>query len=449
MPPRQGKQSSARPTARGFHRRRSLLARPGCRVVALCTLAVLGILAAVADHSPPDPADRTSIADPAASSSTAPPARLPGGPAGAPASGAASAPASGPPSAATRTAPPALGVQFHGMWEMYYSGGTVAPNRMFWRHLDALQRFGVAVIRVDVGWSGSQPSPGAPSVRSTYNRRLALVLRAAAERGMRVLLTLHQSPAWARPGTGSSLKQFPTDPDAIRPWATWMARTFGRHVAAWEVWNEPNLEAFTGVGDPGRRVSRYVRVLRAAATGLRAGHPSARVVFGGPAQTDDAFVRAAYAHGAKPWFDIMAVHPYQGNQTQSPDSPDEPAARWHMTHLPAVLAVMAAHGDGHKPVWWTEFGYSVHSNGGVDEAWLYGVPTAERSGEYFRRAFELARTRYPQVRVAVLYTAYKTPSDAAGHQYGYRLLEPDGRPRAQLPLLHEYLGRFPTHRPIR
>jgi hypothetical protein len=314
---------------------------------------------------------------------------------------------------------------------------------MFTRHLDQLAAQGVRILRVDVGWSSSQPNAAAPTMATTYNQRIDRVLAGAAARGMQVLLTLHQTPAWAASRPDLGVKQFPANPDAIAPWATWMGRTFGGRVAAWEIWNEPNLREFTGVDDPLERARRYVPLLRAASQALRSATPHPTIVFGGPAQTDDTFIRAAYAAGAQPYFDVMALHPYQGNQTQPPEATDLDS-RARVTHFPAVIAAMAEYGDAAKPVWWTEFGYSTHTNAGIptNEPWLFGVPDDTTSAEYLRRQFELARVRYPQVQVAIVYTAYKPPSDAAGHQYGYRLLEPDGTPRAQLPALRRYFASF-------
>ncbi len=348
--------------------------------------------------------------------------------------------------------PPALGVQFHGTWELYYSpSSSAAPNAMFTRHLDQIAKNGATMIRLDIGWSASQPSNATPSLSNVYNKRIALVLDQAAKRGLKVLVTLHQSPSWARPGTGSNVKQYPTNPDSIKPWTTWLARTWGSKVEAWEVWNEPNLAEFTGVSDSSKRAARYVPVLKAAAAGFRAGRAGTTVVFGGPAQTDDVFVRQAYVAGAKPHFDVMAIHPYQGNQTKPPESTDI-SGKPRMTNFPAVVDAMSDYGDGNKPVWWTEFGFSVHSNANVpkEKVWLLGVPSDDVSGDYLRRSFELARKKYPQVRVGILYTAYRNSgSDSYGHQTGYRLIESNGTVLAQLPILGKYMDGFAGHRALR
>jgi len=339
--------------------------------------------------------------------------------------------------------PPALGVHFHGTWDMYYASRDTGPGSMFEDHLDQLADHSVEVLRVDVGWSASQPAYTVPSASHWYNQRIERVLDAAADRDMQVLLTLHQSPAWARPGTSGDARQFPTDPELIRPWAAWMARTYGKRVLAWEIWNEPNLKAFTGVDDPRARPDRYVPLLKAAYEGLKAGDPDAVVVFGGPCQNDDVFVRACYRLGARDYFDVMSVHPYQGNQTIPPDA-DDAGTRERMTHFPALLEVMADYLDGDKPVWWTEFGFSVHGNAGVptDKPWRLGVATDALSAEYLYRSFELARREYPQVRLAVVYAAYKPATDSSGHQYGYRMLDVDGTVRPQLPTLRRYQAAF-------
>lgn len=337
--------------------------------------------------------------------------------------------------------PPAFGVQFHGTWDDYYSGGAT-PKPILGKQLDQLAANRVALLRVDVGWSTSQPQAGVLNANSTYNKRIKVVLREAAKRNLRVMLTVWRAPGWAKSKTQPNVG-FPGNPESVKPWATWMAKTFGDQVYAWQVWNEPNIEAFTGIPNENERAGWYVPFLKATSTALRAGDPDAKIIFGGPAQNDDVFIRKCYELGAKDFFDVMAVHPYQGNQTREPEAPD-PGEKYYTTHFATVAAVMAQFGDGEKPVWWTEFGYSVHSNANVpaDMSYKYGVETAEKSGDFLRRAFELARTKYPQVEAIFVYTAYREGKDPYGHESGYSLLNADGTPKAQLPMIRDYLAKF-------
>jgi hypothetical protein len=109
-------------------------------------------------------------------------------------------------------------------------------------------------------------------------------------------------------------------------------------------------------------VQQYVSLLRAAYPGFKAGDPAAKVILGGPASNDDGWIGQVYSLGGKDSFDVLSTHPYQGVADAPPEHPDD-GDRWWFTHLPAVRNVMIANGDGAKPVWFTEFGWSNHTNG--------------------------------------------------------------------------------------
>jgi hypothetical protein len=351
---------------------------------------------------------------------------------------------------------------------------------MLGRHLDALAAHGVQLVRIDIGWSASQPRRGVIDPGSWYNRRIAAALAAAGARGLKVLFVLHQSPAWSRTegtgGTGGAgaaavgdVRSFPRDPASIRPWTTWLARAFGDRVVGFEVWNEPNLADFTGIADRDHRPARYVALLKEASLGLRAGRPGVTVVFGGPSEMDVEFVRACYRLGAKPYFDVMAVHPYQSDVRVPPDVPDA-RVRGRMANFPRLAAVMSAYSDSDKPVWWTEFGYAVRPAAGDRDqegprAAAPGdeltrgdgpavgtrqlLPTPADAAQRLTEAFELARTRYPQVRLAVVYTTYRPPQLAGSAGAGLNLLDARGHAGAQLDALTDEVRQHPRSRPLR
>ncbi|MCC3770327.1 hypothetical protein K6I34_002819, partial [Streptomyces sp. UNOC14_S4] len=205
--------------------------------------------------------------------------------------------------------PPLLGVPFHGMGDGYWHDGRPTPALP--RDLDTLRAYGVGLVRVDVSWRRSQPERGVPDAGVPYNQRLAAVLDAAAERGLHVLVTLRESPTWAREGATprDPYACFPDDPEAVRPWARWLAATHGGRVTAWEVWDEPNRSAATGIADPAERVTRYTDLLRVCSEGLRSVPEPAPVVLGGPCHTDHRFVRDVYAAGGRDHFDVLALRP--------------------------------------------------------------------------------------------------------------------------------------------
>src|SRR5439155_16083437 len=88
-------------------------------------------------------------------------------------------------------------------------------------------------------------------------------------------------------------------------------------VAAWEVWNEPNIAAFWS---PKPDPVLYARLLAAAAAAIRETDPHALVLSGGLATASDrsngrtiapeTFLAALYRRGVRHTFDAVAVHPY-------------------------------------------------------------------------------------------------------------------------------------------
>jgi Cellulase (glycosyl hydrolase family 5) len=328
---------------------------------------------------------------------------------------------------------PGLGIQFHGLWDHYWSSG--GQTGQYFAHLNSIADSGATLIRVDVGFSTAMPTQTFDP-NQYYLKRLTQLLADAAVRDLKVLVTVHQAPEWSRPGTGTNVKQYPTNLNAWRDFMRNMASTFGSRVYAWQVWNEPNIRDFSGVtGDPNTQADRYVPVLKAASEGIRSGNPGALVVIGGPSQSDNEFIDACYYRGAKDYFDIMSWHPYQGDQTKPPLSTDR-YDKGRATFAPRILEHMAYWGDATKPIWWTEFGVSVHSNDGIpaSQPWRFGVPTNEQSAEHLIQYFELAK-RYPQVEYGVVYVAHKT-GDV--HQAGYSIMAADGTPLPQLDALKGY-----------
>ncbi|MEU5424657.1 cellulase family glycosylhydrolase [Streptomyces olivoreticuli] len=322
------------------------------------------------------------------------------------------------------TAPPVLGVPFPGTGDGYWQDGR--PSPALHRDLDTLRAYGVEVVRVDVSWHRSQPEDSAPCAGHPYNQRLAGVLDAAAERRIAVLVTLHESPLWTRGGAAprGSHARFPDDPDTIRPWAKWLAATYGDRVLAWEVWCEPNQPATTGVTAPAERAARYAALLRACAAGLRSVPDPAPVVLGGPCHTDHRFVRDIYAAGGRDHFDVLALRPRLDGRAPDAWSEEAPGID-RVTNFPAVAEAMRAYRDGDKPVWWTEFGFAPQSA----EETPRGLHEPAEATRLLVRSFELARVRYPQVRLAVISTV------------PWPL-------RPQLPGLRDYFAAHPATRPL-
>ena len=298
---------------------------------------------------------------------------------------------------------PAVGVQFHCTWRQ--SDDTRAAIAA------KLGAAGVRSVRIDLGWSSFQPS-GPRRMDGWYTRLADRCVNLARAQGMEVLATLMWTPDWANRGRGATMP--PTRMRDFARFARWAARHFRGRVAAWEIWNEPEGPNFWR-GTP----ARYARMLRAAYPAIKAGDPRAKVVFGGNSDASPRWLAAAYRAGAKGAFDVMASHPYWGDA-----APDD---AWLLMHATQLHALMARHGDGAKPIWFTEFGWSVHEDRPELPPWQRGV-TADEQAAYLTSAVGLITARYPYVEKAFWYKDAARPGDDEMHS-GYGLLKADLSPR--------------------
>jgi hypothetical protein len=318
---------------------------------------------------------------------------------------------------------PAVGAQFHCAWSFYTNPDRVAV-------LDKLKAAGITWVRIDMAWSSIEDT--AKGARNTwYIGMMDFCIDQARARGIKVLVTLWMTPSWANAAAGPLAA--PTNPQDYADFARWAASYWRGRVSAWEVWNEPDPHQQFFVGS----TAQYAAVLKAAYPAFKAGDPNALVVLGGPSSNDDVWIRQLYVLGVKGSFDVLATHPYQGVADAPPEQADD-GNRWWFTHLPAVRQVMLDYGDGDKPIWFTEFGWSAHANWSGVQNWQRGV-TPQQQGDYFVRAIEYTQANYPYATAMFWYKERANPGGTNVHEEGYALLNADLSERPVLAILRAYL----------
>ena len=254
-----------------------------------------------------------------------------------------------------------------------------------------VQELGAKWMRLTMSWHDIETSPDSYSLLSHYDSAIAK----AATSGAKIVVTVYTSPSWA---SGQADRESPPlDPADYADFMRFATARWGQHVDAWEVWNEPNLIDFWSTGP---NASRYAQLLRAAYPAVKAGDPTAPVLFGGVAYNDYRFISAAYA--AVPdlgnYYDVMATHPYPRPADAPPDrvwlDSDGRIAVKAFAAYREVRKVMVAHGDD-KPLWFTEFGWSTNTLDG------WGV-TESQQAAYLEQALRCLE-QDPYVHVAVWY----------------------------------------------
>ena len=352
-------------------------------------------------------------------------------------------PLTSPAAAATS---PAFGVSFHAMWDYESDSHRVEI-------LNKLADGGVGWVRLDISWcSLEHDGPGA--FEPTYLRRLDTLVSAAEARGVKVLGQIYCTPGWANGHeddpwwVASPLP--PSNPASLASVMTWLATRYKGRVGAWEIWNEPNHPNFFT-----QNPADYVPLLKAAYPAVKAADPAAVVVTGGTSYTDYQWVRDIYALGAKGSFDAMAIHPYLAPADKGPEYDNN--TMWTITATPKVREIMVANGDADKPIWFTEFGWSSHSNLyascydvyrnnkdpdpndgiGCSSNGSMGV-TAEQQGDFLVRTLQFVGANYPYVTNVFWYNATNKDTDNV-HEANFGLLNRDGTAKPAYQAMKSFL----------
>src|SRR3954454_8932094 len=167
----------------------------------------------------------------------------------------------------------------------------------------------------------------------------------------------------------------PTTPEARKAYADYIgsfAAHFRGRLAGIEVWNEPDGPKFWSGMPPfdqahlDRDAGNYVELLKAAHDAIRAADASVPIVLGGLTANDYIFLRSIYDHGGKDFFDIVEIHSSDtACNVASPydflrDAPGGLINQFSYLGFLSVRFVMVDRGDGGKPIWFSEIGWSSY-----------------------------------------------------------------------------------------
>ena len=300
---------------------------------------------------------------------------------------------------------------------------------------------GVHAVREDLSWAVTEPREDQYDW-SNYDA----VVRIATETGLMVLPILDDAPSWAAPDEAC----LPANSATYAAFTAAAVARYGpggqfwrenpalpeRPLVWYELWNEP------WDADCNRDPATYARMVVAAANAGRGVNPSVRFLIGAdtsfrtPAGQREDWIAGMYA--AVPdlgrYFDAVSVHPYGGDPdvyTPGSDTDNEPA------RLEQVHAELTAHGDGDKPLWVTEIGWSTCSgtSGCVSEA-----AQAQYLDEFLHDAVTTWRSYVRAVFVYDLRDIAPNPADDREAWFG--LLRPDLSRKPAWTVLHDFAAKL-------
>jgi hypothetical protein len=261
-------------------------------------------------------------------------------------------------------------------------------------------------VRVFLGWNGIEAQRGIYNTAEIQNYQRFF---ASLPAGTKIDVDVEGTPAWAAGGS-TDLRTAPAVVADYAAFVNYLVNAFHGRVTAWEIWNEEDSPTWWG-GTP----AQYVTLLKAAYTAVKSADPRATVIIGGLTGNDGAYLSQLYAAGARGYFDAVGVHTDTGCNITSPtifeyNRGTRVVNQYFFLGFISIHAVMVGAGDGAKPVYMTELGWSSTTAECTTGAWagkkLAGV-TPQTQATYLKQAYHcLAQPQYSYVKVAMWFELF-------------------------------------------
>lgn len=314
-------------------------------------------------------------------------------------------------------------------------------------HIDSL---GVSWVKQIVYWRDLEPVEGAIDFST-----LDAMVTALAD--YQILLTVTAAPDWAR-----SIQEESGPPDDYATYIRFvetLAQRYQGRVAAYQIWNEPNLRSRWKSTVHTISAESYMQLLRQSTDAIKSVDPSALVVSAGLAPTgyndalnaeagnleinavdDRVFLANMYASGLAGLVDGVGAHPIGWanppdslccGQSEGVETHFEDPHFYFLETLQSYRQIQIQSGDAATPIWVTKFGWGTSEDlGQPDSANVFIAFTSlDEQAQYTQRAFEIG-VNLGYVGPMFVYNLNEclAPDDDLSGCY-YSLIGPDSSPR--------------------
>jgi polysaccharide biosynthesis protein PslG len=291
-----------------------------------------------------------------------------------------------------------------------------------------------------------------------------LIVDMAESANLNLVIRLDQQPLWSvesLPPDQITSNQPPVDHQDFGDFCGVVAERFRGRIAAYQVWNEPNLSREWGGRSPDP--VEYTALLRVCYEAIKTADPDAIVISAGLAPTgtepplampDMDFLQGMYDAGAAAYFDVLGLNApgYSAPPDLPPEAAEDPiygGGRWFaFRHVEDMRAIMVANGDGHKQAAILEMGWITDEDHGVvngrslrefHESYAWHAVDEQTQADYLVEAYQYARDHW-QPWIGLMITIYIADYDwtpEEHEQWWWAVVLPDGTPRAAYHALRE------------
>jgi beta-xylosidase len=310
-----------------------------------------------------------------------------------------------------------LGVNAHFLW---------FEPQVYAQQIQQLKALGLEWVRIDLHWDRHEPEPQRYRVEM-----VDAMLHAVAAAQLKPVVYLVGSAPFASsapPGAPFRDQYPPKDPKQFAERMMLLAARYPQ-VAAWQVWNEPNLPAYWR---PQEDPVAYGMLLQASVRALHKAAPGKPVVMGGMAYYSQMPVKGGVMLeelgklGAFSLNTIVAYHPY----SEFPEG-DDPRRQDFIARVNQLNPRLR--GAGVKSIWATEWGWSSYQ--GPKE--MQAIIGESGQADYLLRRLAIMSTQdFDRI---FLFALSDLDRRASVRDRGYGLLTRDAKPKPSYLALQRFL----------
>lgn len=227
-------------------------------------------------------------------------------------------------------------VRFFGRREILPEFFNVTTHANSENTLAVLKNLGFDSTRVDFRWLALEPTQG----DYQFNNKNWIIKSTdlSLKHNLKLLPVISWAPKWAE----LENRTWPNEKSvkAFEEFMFKLASKYKGKIHYWQALNEPNMAVWK---------EQYIVFLKAFTQGVRRADPTNKIVLCGFAGKEGWQLEQVYKLGGKPYFDIIAAHPYT-----RPNLPEEGG---FLQKLEELRNVMLRYEDP-KPLWITEIGFN-------------------------------------------------------------------------------------------
>ena len=319
---------------------------------------------------------------------------------------------------------------------------------------------GFTWVRQQIHWKDQE----GPAGNYVWGELEAIINDVNAQ-GLKLLISIVQSPDFY---TANGANGMPANPDSLGNFVAALTERYKGKIGAIEIWNEQNLAYENGGQVLPSDTGKYVELLKAAYTRIKAIDPSIYVIGGPPASTatnspgvaldDLTYFKGMYSYQngiIRNYMDAQAVHP--GGSANPPDTiwPENPskADGWttdrtfYFRRVEDVRALMVQYGMGNIPIWITEFGWATQNN---SPGFEFGNQVSfDQQANYIVGAMRQTAQQYPWVGLMILWNLNFAPIKAQqglplNEQASFSIVDGGYNPRPAYWAIQKYIGELRT-----